>query len=446
MKTLQDISERVSQSISLKIMITGFLILIMLIPSGMIQGLIRERQFTRDEVVREISDKWGKEQTISGPVLAIPYYDYARDDDKIIKISKTFYVLPKILDISGNLNPEVRYRGTYKVIVYESATLYKGNFTLPNLNTYGIIPEDVEWEKACLVFGISDMRGIQQKIELFWNESVAKSDPGILYPAVTNSGFTTKVSLTPEMENYQFSINLNLRGSGNLYFTPVGETTNVNITSPWSTPSFSGSFLPDEREITENGFEADWTILHLNRNFPQFWNNKTYQIDNSSFGVNLLFPVDEYQKSMRSAKYAIMFIALTFLIFLLVEIILKKRIHPVQYLLVSIALLLFYTLLLSLSEQIGFNIAYLISSVAIISLITSYSHSIFKVTRLTIITSISLSILYGFLFIILQTEGYSLLFGSIGLFFILGFVMYLSKKVNWYGQISDEVSQKEITA
>jgi len=408
--------------------------------------LIRERQFTRDEVTREISDKWGKEQTISGPVLVLPYYEFTKNDDEIIKIPKTLYVLPKTLDITSNLIPEIRYRGTYKVIVYESATHISGDFTLPNLSTYGISEEGVEWEKACLVFGISDMRGIQQKIELSWNENMLFADPGILYSSIANAGFTSKVVLNPDKNDYQFTINLNLRGSKNLNFTPVGETTNVNITSPWSTPSFTGSFLPDQRTITENEFEADWTILHLNRNFPQIWNNQTYRVNESAFGVNLLFPVDEYQKSMRSAKYAIMFIALTYLIFLLVEIILKKRIHPVQYLLVSVALLLFYTLQLSLSEQIGFNLSYFISSVAIIGLITAYSHSIFKMVRLTIITSLSLVVLYSFLFVILQTEGYSLLFGSIGLFFILGFVMYLSKKVNWYGHLNEEITSTEINA
>lgn len=446
MKTFQEISERISQSISLKIVITGFLILVMLIPAGMIQGLISERQFTRDSVVREISDKWGQSQTISGPVLAIPYFEYNNNSKEIIKIHKTLYVLPEILDITSQMNPEIRYRGTYKVIVYESVVNFNGNFNLPNLNEYGIIPENVNWDKACLLFGISDMRGIQQEIETHWNKDVITADPGILYPAVASSGFTSKVNLSLETNDYHFLLNLRLNGSENLYFTPVGKTTNVKITSPWSTPSFSGSFLPDNRTITDNGFEADWTILHLNRNFPQFWNNQTYRIDDSSFGVNLLFPVDEYQKSMRSAKYAIMFIALTYLIFLLVEVILKKRVHPVQYLLVSVALLLFYTLLLSLSEQIGFSLAYLISSLAIVSLVTAYSHSIFKSVRLTIIVSTSLIILYTFLFVILQMEDYSLLFGSIGLFVILGFVMYLSKKVDWYGHINSDVSQNEINS
>lgn len=435
MKTIQEMTERISTSISIKLGITGFLIILLLIPATMIQGLISERQYTRDAVVHEISDKWGLAQTITGPVLAIPYYEFTTNGDELIKMVKTFFVLPEKLDINGEMTPEIRYRSTYKVIVYESALHFNGNFVLPDFDKYDIATESIEWNKACLIFGISDMRGIQNEISTHWNDEVYSVDPGVRYPQVTTSGFTTSITISSEKANYSFSLDLNLNGSENLYFTPVGKSTNVKIQSPWTTPSFSGSFLPDNRTITDSGFVADWTILHLNRNYPQFWNNQTYRIDESAFGVNLLFAVDEYQKSMRSAKYAIMFIALTFLIFILIELILKKRIHPVQYLLVSVALLLFYTLLLSLSEQIGFMLAYLISAIAIVSMITAYAHSILKTAKLTIITSISLIALYTFLYVILQMEDYSLLFGSIGLFLILGFVMFLSKKVNWYGQL-----------
>jgi inner membrane protein len=226
-----------------------------------------------------------------------------------------------------------------------------------------------------------------------------------------------------------------LNGSKHLWFIPLGKVTDVTISSNWATPSFSGDFLPDNREIADSGFDATWKVTHLNRSFPQVWKDQIYKVSNSAFGVDLIFPVDEYQASMRSAKYAILFIGLTFLIFIFIEILNKKKIHPVQYLLVSFGILIFYTLLIALSEHIGFSLAYLVSSIAIIGLITIYAFSVFRKVKLAMIMMISLITLYVFLFVTLQMEAYSLLMGSVGLFIILGIVMYLTRRINWYNPI-----------
>lgn len=456
MKTINDISNKLSQSISIKIGVIVFLILLLLIPANMIRSLISERMFTRDQVVNEVSDKWGLKQNLRGPVLVMPYYEKTIVNDEEYISYKQLFILPESLNVTGQVNPAIRYRGMYKVIVYGSDLNINGNFIIPDFESLGIQKENVYWEKARVIFGVTDMRGIQNELLFTWQDSEYSVDPGIKDKHIATSGFTAGVPLSADMDNYRFSFHLDLNGSKGLYFTPVGKTTRVKLRSDWTTPSFSGSFLPDTRDISDSGFTASWSVLHLNRNYPQYWIDKAYDltkaIDHSSpineygiensaklpgsaFGVNLLFEVDEYQKSMRSAKYAVMFIALTFLMYIMVEIINKKRIHPVQYLLVSFALLLFYTLLLSLAEHVGFNFAYLISATAIISLISAYSHSIFKSIRITMLSSLSIVVLYVFLFVILQMEDLSLLLGSIGLFIILGIVMYLSKKVNWYGQL-----------
>lgn len=459
MITINEIANRLSNSISLKIGVIGFLILLLLIPVGMIRRLIEERKFTSDKVVMEVSDKWGKMQTLTGPVLVLPYFEIDIRNNEMYKTWRKLFVLPESLNIDGEIKPEIRYRGIYKVIVYESDLDLKGEFRIPDLIKIGIIPENVDWKNASLVFGLTDMRGIQNEIKIVWQGKNISVEPGTENKTIARSGFTAKVPVSDTGILFDFNFNINLNGSKGLYFTPVGKTTKVKLNSGWTTPSFSGSFLPDNRKISNDGFEAEWTILHLNRNYPQYWIDETYKlsdpattpvnaqnwdqmdyshnISNPIFGVDLLFPVDEYQKTMRSAKYAIMFISLTFLIYLFVEILNKKRIHPVQYLLVSFGLLLFYTLLLSLSEHLGFNLAYLISSLAIIGLITVYSHSIFKSVILSMVTSIALTVLYVFLFVILQLEDYSLLFGSIGLFIILALIMYLSKRINWYGQLNE---------
>jgi len=206
----------------------------------------------------------------------------------------------------------------------------------------------------------------------------------------------------------------------------------VNIKSKWKNPSFIGAFLPDKRVINAEGFTANWEVLHLNRPYPQHFRGATQGINESSFGVNLIVPVDEYQKSMRSAKYAVMFITLTFLIFFFIQILNGVKIHPIQYIIVGLALCVFYTLLIALSEHITFNYSYLISCVSIIGLITLYAKSIISNKKLTTLMCLILTTLYLFIYSIIQMEDYSLLMGSIGLFLVLATIMYLSRKIDWY--------------
>jgi inner membrane protein len=211
----------------------------------------------------------------------------------------------------------------------------------------------------------------------------------------------------------------------------------VRLESPWDTPSFSGSFLPREREVRKDGFSASWRVLHLNRNYSQSWKGSKYKVEPSAFGVRFLLAVDEYQKSTRAAKYAVMFIGITFLMYFMMEVLGTRAIHPIQYLLVGLALLVFYTLLLAISEHIPFGYAYLIASAAIIGQITLYSRSVLGRLSLMGIVAGVLVILYGFLYIVLQLEDYALLLGSVGIFAILALVMYLTRKVDWYNVLKE---------
>ena len=231
---------------------------------------------------------------------------------------------------------------------------------------------------------------------------------------------------------YNFNLSIHLKGSQQLYFTPVGKITDINITSEWPNPSFNGAFLPDTRNISEKGFKANWNVLHLNRNFPQIWIGDRHSIDESSFGIDLLLPVDNYQKSYRSIKYAILFIVFTFLVFFFIEILNKVFIHPIQYILVGVALIVFYTLLLSISEHLQYNLAFIVSAFATLLLIAGYVRAILGSAKLTLLITGILTILYSFIFVIIQLQDYALLIGSIGIFIILGLVMYFSRKINWY--------------
>lgn len=420
----------VSNSVTIKIIVIGILIVILMIPTSFIQSLIHERQYRQEEAINEVSDKWGNAQTLNGPVLTLPYKKYAQGNYGK-ETTEYIRVLPETLSVNGAIHPEKRRRGIFEVVVYNAQLQVKGNFpvlTIPSVN-----PEHIQWQDAFISIGITDLRGIRDMLKLNWNGQILQPEAGIGNGGIAESGVSCKVPVMPDSTGYSFSFDLNVNGSNSLYFVPLGKETNVNIQSPWKDPSFTGAFLPATREVSDAGFTATWKALHLNRNYPQLWIENVFNVLESSFGVGLLVPVEQYQKSIRSVKYALMFISLTFLFFFLVEVINRRNIHPIQYILVGLALCLFYTLLIALSEHISFNQAYLLSSIGIIGMITLYSRTIFRKNMLTLVMCLVLIALYGFLFSTLQLQDFSLLIGSIGLFVILGIVMFLSRNIDWYG-------------
>ncbi len=425
--------EKFSQSVTLKAMIIGALTLILLIPGVMIQNLISERQMRSVEAIRTINMKWSNAQTINGPVLEIPYETSLKDEKGVVTTEKHyFFITPEILNIKTNLIPEERHIGIYKSILYKSDLEISGTFGKMALE----VPTDsrILWNEVYMNIGISDLRGMTNNLDFVLGDFHYTADAGRM-PYQKTPGLIIKIN-NPEIlqaENpVAFSCNFKLKGSGDINFIPVGKTTKVEMSGSWKSPGFIGNFTP-EYKLNEKGFTAVWNVLHFNRNIPETWTDNQFDsFQDTSFGVNLIDTVDQYQQNMRSAKYALMFIALTFVVFFFVEILTKKKIHPVQYLLVGIALILFYSLLLSISEQINFGIAYLIASVATIGLIVVYAQSIFKNKMQTGILGFILSILYVFLYVVLQLEDIALLIGSIGLFIILGVIMFFSMKINWY--------------
>lgn len=422
-------------SVTFKMFSIAFLAIILLIPAFMIQMVIQDREYRRNEAVQEISSKWGNEQTLAGPILTVPYKATIKDEaGNISNVTQYAHFLPDKLDVKGSLQPEVRYRGIYEAVLYTGKLQFGGQFSFPNFDDWAIDKQDILWNKAFLSVGIPDMRGINDKIELAWNSQKMLFEPGIESPDVVSSGVSVATPLVADKkgDTFTFDFQLNLNGSERLKFLPLGKETTVSLSSPWRNPSFDGAFLPDTRNIDSKGFTAQWKVLHLNRNFPQQWLGNGQNIQESAFGVKLLTPIDEYQKTARSSKYAIMFIFLTFLGFFFVEILNKMRIHPAQYLLVGAALCVFYLLLISLSEHIKFNPAYWVSTAATVILITAYSSTIFRSKKLTISICITLLALYGFLYSLLQLQDYALLMGSLGLFSILAAIMYLSRNIDWY--------------
>lgn len=426
-------------NVMFKVIIIFILILILLVPTFMVENLIFERESINKNAIKEVSKKWGSGQTITGPYIAIPYNTFYIEQNKDGKIEKKLnkqdwlYYLPESLNISGEILPEKRYRGIHEVVVYKTKLNIQGSFNPPKVISFNDSLAEVLYEKATLNLGISDLKGIVKQVSLNWDSNALFFNSGTSTTDLVSSGINTKIPISRnDSLSYNFSTDLILMGSQYLYFVPMGKTTDVNIKSNWTTPSFTGTFLPDKRTIDKKGFTANWNILHLNRNYPQSWKGNKYRLDKSEFGTDLLLPVDNYKKSNRVAKYAILFIVLTFLVFFFVEVLNKVFIHPVQYLLVGLALVVFYTLLLSISEYLLFNNAYWISTILTVLLITGYMKAVLKSFKISTLISGIVAIMYTFIFIIIQMEDYALLIGSIGMFLILCLVMYLSRKIDWY--------------
>lgn len=414
-----------------KCLLIAGLILLLLIPSYFVQSIIKEREERQREVFKEVSSKWAGKQDITGPVLVLPYTVSTTDEKGVVSNTrKSAYILPDKLLIEAAVQPEERHRGIFQVMLYSSAIKLSGRFDRIPLQQLRIDPAAVLWNEAYVCVGVTDAKGLKDELTIKWNDSTLTLQPGVLNNGVMVEGFASPVKADAE-GGIRFSSLININGSEQLLFTPVGKETTVSLSSNWQEPSFTGSQLPDHK-ISDSGFVATWKSLAHTRKFPQFWtDNAAYNIHTASFGAELFIAVNGYQKTMRSIKYAILCIVLTFAGFFLIETINKKSVHPFQYALIGLALILFYTLLLSFSEYTGFNIAYGIASLATIGLIAWFVKGILQSGRLTTLLGVVLALVYSYVFSILQLQDYSLLLGSIGLFLTLAVVMHFSKKIKW---------------
>ncbi len=431
--------QRLRASVTVKLLFIGFLVLLLLIPMGMIESVVYERNHLYFSAKQNIMNAWGRAQTVGGPVLTLPYRMTVSDDKGIERVRQSLaHFLPKRLSIRGHLDSETRYRGIYQVPVYTADLKLSGRFALPDIARLGINPEDVDWDEAFLSVAIADARGIKNPMALRSNRGggtfepagvkVRGFDPQVVVP-ITGLGEATDSS------DIQFAFDLELSGTEKLTFLPVGDRTEVQLTSAWPSPSFVGAYLPERRDIDAKGFSAEWKVLHLGRNYPGAWRDgqvPAKRIATSAFGVNLFVPVSTYQKTTRAAKYAILFIGLSFLAYFMFEVFGNLRLHPLQYLLVGFANCLFYLLLLSLSEHASFGLAYAASAAASTALVVGYSASILG-NRSHVLSMLALLAgLYTFLYVTLRAEQYAMLIGAVALFAILATIMYLTRRLDWY--------------
>lgn len=434
---------------AVKLAVLALLVLLLLIPVARVTGLIRERMSRQYEVESEIAGIWGGSQTLLGPILAVPYTvteervtveeSGRRTAESTVQRTETFtysrvlYALPAEVAWQARLEPEIRYRGLFEVVVYEARLAVTGVFARPAFDESARTV--VHWERAKLVLGVPDVRGLQRRARLAWGGREVDFLPGTGGVELLASGIHAPL---PDWggagERVPFSFELLLRGSGDLHFLPAGEETRVDLSSPWTSPGFGGAFLPAEREIGAEGFTAAWSVPYFGRSYGQSWSDQAVAVDqlaNSAFGVSLVLPADAYQQTERAVKYAVLFILLTFGTFFLLELLSPGRLHAMHYLLVGFALCVFYVLLLALGEHLGFTPAYALAAAATAGLIAGYSRSILGSRGRAAVVLAALAALYGFLYVLLRLEDYALLLGAVGLFVALATLMVLTRHLDW---------------
>jgi inner membrane protein len=442
---------RLARSPACKFFLIAFLILLLLIPLALVFGLVQEREGRAREVQRDVARIWGAAQQLSGPFLVVPYTvrtEAVQGDKRIEQVQERRAVfLPERLDVKANVASKVLHRSIYEVVVYTSAVTLEGRFLAPVIGDAASDILAVRWSDAIFALGLSDVSGLKEAASLVVNgQQTLPFQPSLGIPTANQNGIHVKLAGAGDQvlagpdavpKAFDFRLELAFGGSSSLEIAPVARETTLAMTSDWPHPSFSGAFLPIDRNITSSGFSARWRVPHLARSVPHAWSLAVAGIDRFRpyhFGVTLYQPVDFYGLVTRAAKYAVLVLALAFMAAFLLELIAGRPLHPVQYLFVGLAMIFFYVLLLSFAEQIGFGPAYLLASVASGGMLSLYVGKALASLQRGLIMFGVFAALYGLLYFILKLEDYALLAGAILGFAALTTVMFATLRVDWTGR------------
>lgn len=423
--------------ISKRVVMLGILILIMLIPLTMIGDLVSERSVRRYEVENQIAGQWGESQIVGGPVLMIPYVtrsNYVRADGSTGETvtERSAFFLPDKLGISASLDSELRRRSLHEVLVYSSKVELTGSFAPASFGEWSVPAGDIKWDSALLLFAVSDISGIVS-LDMTLANRPLKPMPGPAGLKIFDNGLQARAPGLESGKAQGFTINLSLNGSRALQFLPMGNTTTIHVKSDWPDPGFIGAVLPQTRTIGRDGFTAHWDTTYISRPYPSQWRASDMSpiLLDSAIGVELTQPGDVYQQSDRIVKYGLLVIGLTFATIFVVGLLTDLRAHMVQYLLVGGSICVFYLLVLSLSEQIRFDLAYGIASALDIAVVSLYVGRTVR-RNVGLVAAAVLTMIHGWMFVLLQMEDFVLLSGSIGLLLALVAVMYVTRNVDWY--------------
>lgn len=425
-----------------KTLMIGLLALLLLIPLGMIESKISERQMLQNQVQQDIARSASGPQTIAGPYLVISYKLRERQtykDEKGIERIRICecgpyeaVISPHTLKIDGNAEVETRNRGIYQARLFNLHSTFTGDFIVPDGYGSGKPLEDIIPVSASFVLNVSDSRGIRNAPQLTMNGKQHEFKAGSIKPLNGNGVHVPLDGLAPDQTHtLHFDFPFDLQGMSTLAVSPTGDQTEMSLKSPWPHPSFGGSFLPRTRSVDEKGFSAQWLVTNLARNSaPQAEGTQPAVAEN--FSVDFIDPVNVYLLSERAVKYGVMFVVLVFTSFFMFEVLRGLRIHPMQYLLVGLAMAMFFLLIISLSEHMSFLISYMTSGLACVTLIGIYLAGVLKHRKPAFAFSASIALLYAVLYGVLQSEDNALLMGTLVMFSALAAVMVLTRRMDWY--------------
>ncbi|HPX25489.1 MAG TPA: cell envelope integrity protein CreD [Treponemataceae bacterium] len=443
--------EGFTRKIGIKPFIIVIMVLLFLIPVNMIDSLIDDRSFYFKEAADSILQPKGGEPTIEGLAIAVPYtvVTEKKDAQGITVYDKlTYYIVsvPETLMLNTDVQPEYLSRGIFEVPVFNCTINAHGSFSPVEYKQYNIDEGVIQWNNALLLLGVSNKKNFTQTPLLTIGNSPLSLS--LLSPYESSPFSNTVFYDVPSdfaRKGFSYSMSMAVQGGNALHITPLASNNSFSVTSSWATPGFSGGWLPQERTITDSGFSARWDIAGLSTSYPKTWLSYRTGGELSSpeqVDISFLTPVDNYQKAERSVKYALLFLIIPFLAIFIFEVFTKIQIHPVQYCLIGLADVIFYLLLLSVSEHLSFVVTYWIASGAVSILLLFYASAIFKKLKWGGFFALVQFVSYIFLFGTLQAEDYALLIGSLGLFFVVVLLMVLTRKIDWYGNLHEKEKNK----
>jgi inner membrane protein len=426
----------------LKAAAVGFLTLLLLIPLGMINGTIAERAMYRQQAVDTVAQSFAGPQVLAGPVLVVPYEDAreVRSKDaagvETVSVERTrgqWTYFPRTLALDGRVVPDERRLGLHKVRVYELQAQVRTHFAgdLPPAPADPAVTRTLGL--PVLSVSLADVRGLAGTPKLGVGGKPVELRQGI---GDTREEGGVHADLAPvELGGriaFDSVLDLALSGTETLAVVPIGDSNDIRLHSAWPHPQFAGSFLPRERKVTDDGFDARWTITALAAGSQRQYSQKVALRELEHLDVGLVDPVNIYSQADRATKYGVLFVALTFAGFFMFELVKRLPIHPIQYGLVGLALAIFFLLLVSLSEHIPFWQAYLAASAACIGLLGFYLTAVLKSMARGLGFAAMLTVLYGALYGLLVSEDNALVLGSALLFAILAAIMVLTRRIDWY--------------
>ena len=436
-----------TSGLGFKIVIIFALGFLMLIPAGFINEIVRDRVGYQRDAVESVIEPIGGELYLSGVLLAIPYKNKVYNEDKNVTTYTNHYtyVSPENYMVEGDIETSILNRGIFKIPTFSSDIKINGNFEKFVSNKEGDVGfVAYDMSKAFLVVGTGNKKGLKKVPVIKIGDTVLKENEAPLSKDIAffSNSFIYKLPQKYLQNGFKFDTSVAIQGANSINIRPLNSQNTFSLSSKWRDPSFTGGWVPSSRDVTDEGFKVTWEVPGFNTSLPKVWDteSRSYnQFSESNYiTTDFLLLSDNYKKTVKSIKYALLFIFIPFFALFLSELRNKKPLHFIQYCLVGFANVIFFLLLLSISEHLSFNLSYFISAIMVTSIVSLYAGFITNTQKVGISIAIVQLCSYIFLFGILQLTDYALVVGSVGLFMIIAAAMYITRNINWFNPLSKE--------